>query len=91
MQYIKKIENLLAERKIHFQDLAGGIGMSRQGLKNSFNTDTLKVTTLIDIAKFFNVPINYFFDEKQKNAVDKDDVIDEVFDALKEVVKQQLK
>ena len=89
MQISNKIDNLLKERKINFNDLAKHVGMSRQGLRSSITNDILKVSTLESIADFFKVDITYFFTDTIKSKQTSD--IDKVFDILKDFVKSKIK
>ena len=42
------------------------IGISYEGLRKIINGNDLKVSTLEKIAKYYNVPVGYFFDEADK-------------------------
>jgi transcriptional regulator with XRE-family HTH domain len=88
--YINKIETLLRERKIKFFELANAIGFSRQGLKRTFNENTLKVSTLAEIAKYFNLPVVYFFQEKEYDYAKENEIIDNAIKILGNIVNEGL-
>ncbi|SLM86963.1 helix-turn-helix domain-containing protein [Vagococcus fluvialis] len=59
---IKKIRN---EKKVSQQKMAEHLNISRQAISRWENDVSLPdITTLISIAKFFEVPFNYFSDDK---------------------------
>ena len=59
---IKKIRN---EKKVSQQKMADHLNISRQAISRWENDVSLPdITTLISIAKFFEVPLDYFSDDK---------------------------
>ncbi|MEI6122265.1 MAG: helix-turn-helix transcriptional regulator [Bacteroidota bacterium] len=67
---ISKLKNLLQEKKITYEHLASLIGMTRNGLSDAINKETLKISTLEKIANIVGVPVNYFFDDTINNIND---------------------
>lgn len=64
---INKIKALFDTSKDKYAD-ARLMGTTYQNLTQLFrNGGDLKVSTLEGIAKFYNVPVGYFFDEADKN------------------------
>ena len=59
-----KIKNLMDVRKLTYEELANLIDMSRTGFHGAIQKGDLKVSTLNKIAKVFEVPITYFFEEE---------------------------
>jgi len=59
--YSEKIKKVCQDKNISIRDLAKEIGMSFSGLYASLNNDTLKVSTLIQIADVLKMPVINFF------------------------------
>ncbi len=85
--YIRRIKNLMSDNKVTWEKLSEVIGMSREGLFRSVNNDAVKVSTLIDIAKYFKVHVTYFFDENQE--YEKPDV-DKVMKVMADIIKERI-
>lgn len=60
----EKVKYLLKQKGISFVELAKRISYSNAGLHRAFNTGTLTISTLSEIARELNVSIDYFFEEK---------------------------
>lgn len=65
MLNLQKIKKLSEIKKIPLQEVAKRINTSSQALSRMMRENGTRVETLEKIAKVFNVPINYFFDEEQ--------------------------
>lgn len=65
MLNLQKIKKLSEIKKIPLQEVAKRINTSAQALSRMMRENGTRVETLEKIAKVFNVPINYFFDEEQ--------------------------
>lgn len=63
---IKKIEKLFEAGKGKYGD-AELMGLTYQGIKNIIAGHDTKVSTIEKIAKFYNLPVGYFFDELDKS------------------------
>ena len=57
----KKVNVLLAERKISAAKLSEGIGMTPNGYSKMWKKRSIKVETIQKIADFFNLPLSHFF------------------------------
>ena len=90
MQIINKIEALKKQRKVSNTDLAEKTDMSRGGFELMLKSGDMKISTLKAIADFFNVPITYFFEDNKEVESSSERSIDEVFDAMKELVKSKI-
>ena len=55
-----------------------------------FRSQDMKVSTLLRIAKFFEVPVTYFFDNEDYYDQRKNQTVDLVFDVLKDIVKEKI-
>ena len=60
---INKLKNILQEKKMTYETLANLIGMTRNGLSDAINKQTIKIATLEKIANIIGVPVTYFFDD----------------------------
>jgi len=89
MLHINRIRKLIDDKKLTIRDFAEKIGVSEPGIHNMFRSHDMKVSTLQKIADFFEVPITYFFDEENVDA--RNQTVDLVFDALKDIVKKKIK
>lgn len=60
-----KIKTIRNEKKVSQQKMADHLNISRQAISRWENDVSLPdITTLISIAKFFEVPLDYFSDDK---------------------------
>ena len=86
MLYIRQIEKLKKEKKLTSNsEIAKILGKSRHAIDNKMNGKAkFYVDELIKIAKYYNVPMSFFFEEKK--TLD----IDAAFDILKELVKERM-
>jgi transcriptional regulator with XRE-family HTH domain len=63
----KKLNDLIRENNLTQNKAAAAFGVSSPGLREMIDNKTMKVETLEKIAKYFNVPVSYFFDEDPCN------------------------
>lgn len=63
MKY-NRIEILLHKKRLLQKDLIEYLGMSRQGLYTMVENQSMKVSTLEKMCEFFDVPINYWFEDE---------------------------
>ena len=77
----------MMETKTTMIKLSKAVGMSRHGLRDAMDKNTMKVQTLIDIATFFGVPVTYFLDDKE--AYSKTDV-DKVMKVMADIIKERI-
>lgn len=63
-----KIEYLLRKKNRTQKDLIFYLKMSRQGFYTMIENKTMKVSVLEKMSEFFNVPISYWFEEKDIKA-----------------------
>lgn len=68
MLNLQKIKDLSELKKIPLTELAKRLGSSPQALSRMLKENSTKVSTLEQIAKIFDVPISYFFDEQPLSA-----------------------
>lgn len=67
MDYIKKISELVKEKKITKREFAKRIGKNENTIANYFSRKTkLDVDTLIQIAKILDVSVSVFFEDNEK-------------------------
>ncbi|MCY1720213.1 helix-turn-helix transcriptional regulator [Prolixibacteraceae bacterium Z1-6] len=59
----KKLEDLKESRKVNFEELSKITGKSVGGLKKMWTNRKVSVEVLEKLAKYFKMPIAYFFDE----------------------------
>lgn len=57
----KDLKNKLETTNYSISEIAKGIGMSQPALFNKFSNDTISSTLLERIAKFLQVPIDWFY------------------------------
>jgi len=69
MAKLYKIKELQAKGRIEFKELAENIGMTTQGLRVAIKNEKIMSDSLEKIAKFFNVPVGYFFDDPAVNQI----------------------
>ena len=62
----EKIEQLIKKENLTQNKAAAAFGMSSPGFKEMLDNKTMKVETLEKIAKYFNVPVSYFFEDGEK-------------------------
>lgn len=86
--YVRRLKNLMSDKKITYEVLSEITGMTREGLFRSIKKNTLKVNTLIEIADFLNVPVTYFFDEKEGEYERPD--VDKVMKVLSDLIKERI-
>jgi len=63
MVNLLKIRDLCKKNRISLKRLSEDIGISETGLQYILNNNTTSAENLYKIAKYFNVPVGYFFDE----------------------------
>ena len=89
---IKKVDELMRDKNISQVTLSAEIGISKTGLNQILLGNNIpKVETLEKIAKFFNVPIGYFFDETENSVSTKkppDNTINELVKQNSALIKQ---
>lgn len=86
MDYISKLEKLKKERKVSNDEISEALGISRGGLGKMIANKDMKVSTLIGLANFFDVPVSFFFEDKMQI----DSQVDRVFDVMKQIVKRNM-
>lgn len=77
MANLKRIKDLCSEKKVSFSELCSAINIGESGLYRMIQANSTKIETLEQIAKFFDVPISYFFDDEKGN--DEYDVLIDFF------------
>ena len=91
--YIKnikqEIEVFAGKNNLTLMKFIDKLGMSKQGFYDMFSNDSMKVSTLMKIAKMMDVPVSYFFDESKKEVTEYE--IDRVFNELKTLIKEREK
>jgi transcriptional regulator with XRE-family HTH domain len=89
MLAIRKIEEVRKQRKVSQKILCEYIGMTTAGYQNMISLDDMKLSTLIRIAEFYKMPVEWFVSDSQaEDQIERD--IDRIFDAMKEVVKEKI-
>lgn len=70
----RKIDDLIKKKGVRKSDFLLEIGMSNSGFNDTLKNGSIKVSILEKIAKYFSVPITYFFEDEgeYKLAPDKD-------------------
>lgn len=86
MDYINKIEKLKKDKKVTNEEISEALGISRGGFGKMIANKDMKVSTLIGLANFFNVPVSFFFEDKIQN----ESQVDRVFDVMKQIVKRNM-
>jgi transcriptional regulator with XRE-family HTH domain len=61
---VNKLHTILKQKKLTQEELAKAVGFTRQGLKNSFENETISVSKLVEVSDYLNVPINFWFDDE---------------------------
>ncbi len=61
-----KVRSLLRSQHKKMGSLCKYIGMTAPGLHRAFERDSCKITVLLKMAEFFNVPVNYFLPEDKR-------------------------
>ena len=80
------VKKFVKENNINASELARKLGKTRQNLYDLYKRDDIGVKELLSISKVLNH--NFLADiQKDKQSI----TVDDVFDALKEVVNQKLK
>jgi transcriptional regulator with XRE-family HTH domain len=59
----KKLKELVDKENLSQNKAAAAFGMSAPGYKEMLDNQTMKVETLEKVARHFNLPVSYFFDE----------------------------
>lgn len=59
-----KIKHLAEEKKVDAVWIADRLGKSKQAVYDIFSKEDLNTSIVRDIAKMFDVPVSYFFDEE---------------------------
>lgn len=67
MLNLGKIKQLSKEKGMSLVELSVQLGMSKQSLFKIIRENTTKISTLEQIANYFGVPLNYFFDDYEEN------------------------
>lgn len=57
------IRDLCKKNEVTIRSVANHIGMSEQNFHRCIKTNKIDAEALFQVAQFFNVSINYFFDE----------------------------
>ncbi|MBQ2797549.1 MAG: helix-turn-helix transcriptional regulator [Tidjanibacter sp.] len=65
---LKKIKKLSEKRRGGLTKVAADIGMSVPNLHRCINNNEIKASDLENLAKIFEVPVSYFFDEEEQPA-----------------------
>jgi len=60
---LNRIKLISEQNKLSIRKLCSELGITEVGFAKMFKNDSLKVATLDKIAKYFNVPVSYFFEE----------------------------
>jgi len=81
----KKIRSVCDDKKVPLNALANAINKTPGGLNKILNRNDLKVSTLIEIARYLKVPVSSFFEEENQI-----DAIEKVFDTLKILTKERM-
>ena len=76
----RKIAFLRKYKKVTIEEFAAAIGMSKNGVEKMMRTGSCSVARLEKISKFFDVPINYFFDNQEPKPYTENSVINVVPD-----------
>jgi transcriptional regulator with XRE-family HTH domain len=62
------LRRIIFEKKSKKKDLYNYLGISKQTLEDYLSEKTsMTVATLEKIATYFNIPVSYFFDEKEQS------------------------
>ncbi|MDR1181249.1 MAG: hypothetical protein LBL13_04670 [Bacteroidales bacterium] len=61
---INKLEKLINESKLSKTEICSKCGFTRPTLDNALSGSDIKISTIISLANFFEVPVGYFFDEE---------------------------
>lgn len=67
MLNLGKIKQLARQKGIGMLELSEQLGMTQQSLFKIIRENTTKISTLEQIANYFGVPVNYFFDDYEEN------------------------
>ncbi|MDR1343887.1 MAG: helix-turn-helix domain-containing protein [Tannerellaceae bacterium] len=63
---INKLNELVDKSKLAKQSICERCGFTRPTLDNALAGGDIKISTLKSLAKFFNVPVGYFFNESDQ-------------------------
>ena len=64
---VSKLEKLILESKLSKTDICGKCGFTRPTLDNVLAGADVKMSTIVSLSNFFNIPIGYLFDEEINN------------------------
>lgn len=62
-----RIEKLRKNRRVTLEELAEALHMTKNGYEKMIKQESCKVSTLESIAKYFEVPVIYFYEEESDN------------------------
>ncbi|MDR0681617.1 MAG: helix-turn-helix domain-containing protein [Dysgonamonadaceae bacterium] len=60
---MRNLERLVEESKLTKQEISDKCGFSRPTLDSALRGADVKISTILSLAKFFKVPISYFFED----------------------------
>jgi transcriptional regulator with XRE-family HTH domain len=60
---VRKLEALVNSNKLSKQEISNKCGFTRTTLNNAIRGTDVKISTIVSLSKFFNVPVGYFFDD----------------------------
>ncbi|MDR2057557.1 MAG: helix-turn-helix domain-containing protein [Dysgonamonadaceae bacterium] len=60
---IRNLEELVEKSKLTKQEISDKCGFSRPTLDSALRGADVKISTILSLAKFFKVPISYFFED----------------------------
>ncbi len=61
-----KVKSLLRSQRKKMWEMCQYVGMSAPGMHRVFERDSCRITVLLKMSEFFNVPINYFLPEDKR-------------------------
>lgn len=62
-----KLKELINTKRLTYKEVAEGIGYSQNGFSIAIRTGDWKVSTLLKLSDYFEVPISYWFAENSDN------------------------
>lgn len=62
-----KFEQLLSDNKLTKKDFCAEIGISTTALDNALKGGDMRISNLLKIAEYFNLPVDYFIRENKDN------------------------
>lgn len=81
-----RIKTEIKRHSCSIKEVALLVGMTESGFHKTLQKETLKVSTLEEIAKILKVPISTFFEEKPTIQASSEDV----FSVLTQIVNERL-